>query len=131
MFFKLFVAFAVLPVAEIYLLITIGTEIGAMNTVVLVLLSAFVGAWLAREQGTRTMFKIRENLSRGITPAEELIDAFLIFGAGLVLLTPGFITDAAGLLILFPPTRKWFKQWLRKKFDQWIQSGRVNITRYR
>jgi UPF0716 protein FxsA len=130
MFFKLFVAFAILPVLEIYVLIQVGTRIGAANTVILVLLSALIGAWLARQQGMRTLLKIRENMSQGIMPAEELLDALLIFVAGAVLLTPGFITDGLGLLILFPPTRNRFKRWLRKKFDQWMDQGRMQIHRF-
>jgi UPF0716 protein FxsA len=53
----------------------------------------------------------------------------LIFAAGVVLLTPGFITDAAGLLVLFPPTRWRFKRYLRRKFDTWIRSGHISIER--
>ena len=130
MFLKLFVAFAVLPVLEIYVLIQVGSRIGAANTVILVLLSALVGAWLARQEGMRTLLKIRQNMSQGIMPAEELLDALLIFVAGAVLLTPGFITDALGLLILFPPTRNRFKRWLRKKFDQWTDQGRMQVRRF-
>jgi UPF0716 protein FxsA len=130
MFFKLFVAFAILPVLEIYVLIQVGTRVGAANTVILVLLSALIGAWLARQQGMRTLLKIRENMHQGIMPAEELLDALLIFVAGAVLLTPGFITDGFGLLILFPPTRNRFKRWLRKKFDQWMNQGRMRIHRF-
>jgi UPF0716 protein FxsA len=129
MFFKLFIAFAVLPVLEIYVLIQVGTRIGAANTVILVLLSALIGAWLARLEGMRTLLKIRENMSRGIMPAEELLDALLIFIAGAVLLTPGFITDVLGLLVLLPPTRNRFKRWLRKKFDEWIDQGRMQVRR--
>jgi UPF0716 protein FxsA len=130
MFFKLFVAFAVLPVLEIYVLIQVGTRIGAANTVLLVLASALIGAWLAKQQGMRTLLRIRENMSQGIMPAEELLDALLIFVAGAVLLTPGFITDALGLLILFPPSRNRFKRWLRKKFDEWIDQGRMQVRRF-
>jgi UPF0716 protein FxsA len=130
MFFKLFIAFAILPVLEIYVLIQVGTRIGAANTVILVLLSALIGAWLARLEGMRTLLKIRENMSRGIMPAEELLDALLIFIAGAVLLTPGFITDVLGLLVLLPPTRNRFKRWLRKKFDEWIDQGRMQVRRF-
>ncbi|MFW6323477.1 MAG: FxsA family protein [Desulfovibrionales bacterium] len=130
MLFRLFLAFAILPVLEIYVLIRVGSVFGAANTVILVLATAFAGAWLAREQGARTMFRIRDNLRQGIMPAEEMLDAFLIFGAGMVLLTPGFITDAAGLLVLFPPTRKIIKDWLKRKFDRWMKQGRIHISRF-
>jgi UPF0716 protein FxsA len=69
------------------------------------------------------MTKVRESLNRGELPAEEMLDAMLIFVAGVVLLTPGFLTDAAGLAILVPRARYWFKRWLRKKFDEWLEAS--------
>ncbi len=115
MLFKLFLAMSLIPALEIYILITVGSAIGALNTLALVLMSAMLGAWLARTQGLQTMLKLRENLNQGIMPAEEILDAFLIFAAGLMLLTPGFVTDAFGLLLLFPPSRMAFKRWLRRR----------------
>ena len=131
MFLKLFLVFAMIPFVEIYLLIKIGSYMGAFSTVILVILTAFWGAWLARYQGLQTMLKVRESLGMGVMPAEELLDAFLIFLAGIVLLTPGFLTDLAGILILIPATRNMFKRWLRRRFDEWINRDRVDITFYR
>ena len=124
---KLFLLFAIIPVIEIYVLVSVGSVIGSFNTVILVLLSAFVGAWLARQQGMSTMLRLRASMQQGIMPAEEMVDAVLIFVAGAVLLTPGFVTDTLGLLILFPPTRIRFKIWLRGKFDEWMKSPNVHI----
>ena len=123
MFFKLFLAFTLIPFIEIYLLIKIGAQIGAFNTILIVILTGLVGASLARLQGIRTMTKVRESLNRGELPAEEMLDAMLIFVAGIVLLTPGFLTDIAGLAILVPNVRDWFKRWLRKKFDEWLEAS--------
>jgi UPF0716 protein FxsA len=131
MFGKLFLLFVLVPVAEIYLLVTVGGAIGAFPTVALVILTALAGAHLARMQGLSTMLRIRENLDQGFMPAEDLLDGVLIFLAGIVLLTPGFLTDIAGLLILLPATRNLFKQWLRKKFDEWRQNPGVHITFHR
>jgi len=131
MIFRLFLAFALVPVIEIYILVKIGSFIGAEATIALVLLSAFVGAALARQQGLSVMLRIRENMSRGMTPAEELVDALLILVAGIVLLTPGFATDFAGILLLIPPVRARLKTFLRQKFQQWVQSGNVHIIRHR
>jgi UPF0716 protein FxsA len=135
MFLKLFLAFIIIPFAEIYVVIKVGSYFGAFNTVMIMILTAFLGAFLARLNGLITMLKIRESLSKGILPAEEMIDAILIFLAGIVLITPGFITDIAGLLILFPKTRVIFKRWLRKKFDEWInqhgqQSGHYGSFKF-
>ena len=131
MFFKMFLAFTLIPVAEIYLFIEIGGAIGALNTVALVILTAFIGAYLARMQGLQTMIRIRTSLQQGIMPAEDLIDALLIFVAGIVLLTPGFLTDAFGLFLLYPFTRDAFKRWLRQKFDRWIKDQDIHFTQIR
>ncbi|SFL41829.1 UPF0716 protein FxsA [Desulfomicrobium norvegicum] len=131
MFGKLFLLFVLVPVAEIYVLVTVGGSIGAFPTIALVILTALAGAHLARMQGLSTMMRIRENLDQGFMPAEELLDGVLIFLAGMVLLTPGFLTDIAGLLILLPATRNLFKKWLRKKFDEWRQNPNVHITFHR
>ncbi len=128
MFFKIFLAFTLIPAAEIYLLIKIGSFIGAFNTLLVIIITGFVGAYLARLQGMYTLFKIQSNLQQGIMPAEELIDALIILVAGIVLLTPGFLTDAAGLLLLIPQVRFYFKRWLRKKFDQWTNIHDIHFT---
>lgn len=125
---KLFLAFTIIPFVEIYLLIKIGSYIGAFNTLIIVILTGFMGALLARHQGLKTMLRVRENLARGEMPAEHLLDALLILLAGIVLLTPGFLTDLAGFMILIPLTRSHFKRWLRKKFDNLITQNRVNVT---
>jgi UPF0716 protein FxsA len=125
MFLKLFLALTLIPLLEIYLLIKIGSYLGAFNTLLVVILTALLGAWLARQEGSKTMTKVREGLNRGELPAEEMLDAMLIFVAGIVLLTPGFVTDLAGLGILVPQIRYWFKRWLRKKFDEWVSSDKL------
>jgi UPF0716 protein FxsA len=128
MLLKLFLAFTLIPVIELYLLIKIGTVIGSLNTILLVILTGFAGAWLARLEGMNTMLKVRRNLDQGIMPAEELIDALIIFCAGILLITPGILTDFSGLLLLWPVTRAKFKQFLRKKFDAMSRKNDINIT---
>jgi UPF0716 protein FxsA len=128
MLLKLFLAFTLIPFCEIYLLIKIGNYLGAFNTILIVIVTGFLGAYLAKLQGIKTMMRVRESLNRGELPAEEMLDALLIFVAGIVLLTPGFITDVAGIGILVPNTRSWFKRWLRKKFDQWISENKANMV---
>ena len=130
MLLKLFLCFTLIPVIELYLLIKIGTVIGGLNTILLVILTGFLGAWLARLEGINTMMRLRTNLNQGLMPAEELIDAVIIFAAGVVLITPGLITDVLGLLLLWPLTRNKFKRLLRKKFDDMQLQGDINITRF-
>lgn len=127
MFLKLFLAFTLIPVVELYLLIKVGSVIGAFNTILLVILTGASGAYLARLQGLQTMFRVRARLQQGEMPAEDLLDALIILAAGIVLLTPGFLTDIAGLLLLLPVTRRKFKKWLRRNLDQWLQNSRVRI----
>ena len=130
MFFKLFLAFTLVPFIEIYLLIKIGGQVGAFNTILIVILTGLLGASLARLEGIKTMAKVRDSLNRGDLPAEEMLDAILIFVAGVVLLTPGFLTDLTGLALLVPKLRYWFKRWLRKKFDEWLEktNGRGGMS---
>jgi len=131
MLLKLFLAFTIIPVLEIYLLIKLGSFLGALNTVIIVILTGIIGAYLAKLEGLHTMTKVREALNRGEMPAEGMLDALLILVAGIVLLTPGFLTDLAGLLMLIPQTRLLFKRWLRKKFDEWTKSQQMHIDFHR
>lgn len=130
MLLKLFLCFTLIPVIELYLLIKVGSIIGGFNTILLVILTGFAGAWLARMEGMHTMIKVRTNLQQGLVPAEELLDALIIFIAGLVLITPGLMTDIFGLMLLWPVTRNRFKRFLRRKFDEIQARGNINITRF-
>jgi UPF0716 protein FxsA len=127
MLLKLILAFTLIPVAEIYVLIELGGAIGALNTIAVVILTAVAGGYLARMQGTKTYLQIRRNLDQGIMPTEELLDALIILVAGVVLLTPGFITDAAGLLLLIPATRQIVKRRLKRSFEKKTASNRITI----
>ena len=117
MLLKLFLAFTIIPIIEIYLLIKIGAMFGALTAVTLVILTGFLGAFLARMQGLQTLYRIQESLRKGRMPSGELLDALLIVIAGLVLLTPGFLTDSAGFLLLLPTTRNSIKCWLRHQIE--------------
>ena len=124
MLLKLFLAFTIIPIIEIYLLIEIGSMFGALTAVTLVILTGFLGAFLARMQGLQTLYRIQESLREGRIPSGELLDALLIVIAGLVLLTPGFLTDSAGFLLLIPATRNSIKYWLRRQIELRYMSNR-------
>ena len=117
MLLKLFLAFTIIPIIEIYLLIEIGSIFGALTAVILVILTGFLGAFLARMQGLQTLYRIQNSLREGRMPSGELLDALLIVIAGLVLLTPGFLTDSVGFLLLIPATRNSIKYWLRRQIE--------------
>ena len=128
MLLKLFLAFTIIPIVEIYLLIQIGTIFGALTSITLVIVTGFLGAYLARIQGLRTLFRIQKSLGEGRMPSGELLDAFLIGIAGLVLLTPGFITDALGFLLLIPNIRTVIKSWLHNQIEVRYTSTRPDET---
>ena len=117
MLWKLFLAFTIIPVSEIYILIAIGGQIGILPSIGLVILTGIIGASLARSQGLQTLGRIRYNLQQGLVPGEELLNALLIAIAGIVLLTPGFLTDAAGLFLLIPATRTLCREWLKRRIE--------------
>ena len=117
MLWKLFLAFTLIPVSEIYILITIGGQIGILPSIALVILTGIVGASLARSQGLQTLGRIQDSFQQGLVPGEELLNALLIAIAGVVLLTPGFLTDAAGLFLLIPATRTLCREWLKRRME--------------
>jgi len=130
MLLKLFLCFTLIPMVELYILIQLGSVIGGLNTILLVITTGFLGAWLAKMEGMQTMFRVRESMQQGTMPAEDLIDAVIIFIAGVVLITPGLITDVFGLLLLWPVSRNAFKRYLRRKFDEMNAKGTINVTRF-
>ncbi|WP_252176967.1 FxsA family protein [Endozoicomonas sp. 4G] len=98
--------FLLLPALELVVLIKVGSYIGALNTLALVILGMVAGMAIIRRQGFRTMLKAREKMTRGEMPALELLDGFMTALGGLFLMIPGFITDFFGLVLLIPPVRK-------------------------
>ena len=128
MVFMLFVVlFIGLPLLELAILIKLGQWMGLMPTIMLVILTGMVGAALARFQGFLVIRRIQSELQHSRMPAEQLIDGLLILIGGVVLLTPGLLTDVFGLCLLLPFTRTLFKRGLRKWFDRMIQRGETRI----
>jgi UPF0716 protein FxsA len=124
---RLILVFTIVPLAELYILIKIGSHIGGFNTILLVLVTTVLGALLARLQGLRTLRQIQLSLSQGQIPAEELIDGVLILFGGILLVIPGVLTDLFALVLLLPFTRTYFKRWLRRRFDRMMASGNVRL----
>lgn len=98
--------FLVLPVVEIYLLIQVGGQIGALWTVLLVVLTAVIGVRLLKQQGLSTLMKAQQKMQAGALPASEMVEGIALLIAGAFLLTPGFFTDFVGFLLLIPASRK-------------------------
>lgn len=121
----LILLFTIVPITEIALLMRVGRYIGIGYTIGIVILTGVVGAYLAKLQGLMTLRKIQQDINQGKMPADRLFDGFLILCSGILLLTPGFITDFIGFMGLFPFTRNLFKQWLKRKIKYRINHSRV------
>ena len=105
MFLKLLTIFILVPILELSLLLRIGSKIGIEATLAVIFLTGIIGAALTRTQGSKALVSFRNALAEGKLPHSEALNGLLILLAGAVLLTPGFLTDTAGFLLLFPPTR--------------------------
>ncbi|MEE9542232.1 MAG: FxsA family protein [Thermodesulfobacteriota bacterium] len=114
MFFKLFILFALIPVIELAILIKVGYHIGVGYTLLIVIGTALVGAYLVRLEGFNIMGRFQRNVNEGVFPTEEIFDGALVLVSGALLLTPGLVTDLTGFLLVFPPSRKVIKGYLKK-----------------
>jgi UPF0716 protein FxsA len=94
------------PLVELYLLIEVGSEIGALPTILLSIFTGALGIWLVRMQGLSVLFRVQRTLAQGEAPALEMLEGAVLMMAGLMLLFPGFITDTLGFLLLVPPLRR-------------------------
>ena len=117
------ILFLVVPIIEIYFLIQIGSIIGAFPTILLILSTAIIGAFLLKQQGLSTLMRFQNNLSTGILPAQELVEGILLAVGGALLMTPGFVTDAMGFACLIPFTRKLLAQYIMTRSSIKIKSG--------
>jgi UPF0716 protein FxsA len=104
--------FIAVPLVEIYVIIQVGQAIGAWWTILLLILDSILGSWLIRHEGSRAWLALREALDSGRMPAKELADGALILIGGTLMLAPGFVTDAFGVLMILPVTRPLFRRLL-------------------
>jgi UPF0716 protein FxsA len=119
----------IIPALEIGLLVLSGQAIGLVPTVLLIITTGILGAYLAKKQGIETIRKAQRDMQYGQMPGEAIMDGVCILVGGVVLLTPGFITDALGFLLLLPATRRMFKPFFYRLFKRWINKGNVIIYR--
>ena len=106
-----------IPLIEIYLFIKVGSQIGALNTILLILTTAVVGIWYARYEGFNTLRSGMSQLVKNELPLYEIVSGAAIAFAALLLIIPGFATDAVGFILIFPPSRKLIFGMLSKKFS--------------
>ena len=116
------VLFIVVPLAELWAIIAVSDVIGGWPTIGLLLFDSLLGAWLLKRQGRGVLAKVDARLRANQLPTDELVDGVLILFAGALMLTPGFITDAAGFLLLLPFTRAPLRVALKRRFT--VRMGR-------
>lgn len=117
MFARLLLLLILLPVIEIVLLVWIATKTSILLVLGLLLGAGVLGTYLSRQQGLRAMTRIADEVRAGRMPAEAMFDALLVSLAAVLLILPGFLSDIAALWLLFPPTRKLFKAYVRRRIE--------------
>ena len=109
---------------EIFGFAWVGSSIGALGTVFLVILTAVVGLWIFRLQGSAQWQRIQAQLDQGELPAQDLIEGWLLLLAAILLLVPGFFSDAVGFMLLIPPVRAAVAAWIRGNKTLWVAAAR-------
>ncbi|HEV7278946.1 MAG TPA: FxsA family protein [Pirellulaceae bacterium] len=121
-FLTILTLFIVVPILELTLLLLVGSYTAWWVPLAMVLVTGVVGSLLAHSQGWKTVKKIRSQLGSGRIPADSLMDGAMILAAGIMLLTPGLISDTVGISLLLPPIRRFYKDWLIRWF-----AGRFHV----
>jgi len=121
----LILLFTLVPIIELALLIKVGQYIGAMNTIMIVITTGILGAVLAKSQGIKALTNVQRDLDMGIMPANPIFDGVMILIGGVLLITPGIVTDGIGFLMLLPYTRSLIKYWIRRKIKKMMDEGKT------
>lgn len=130
MFGILFLLFTVVPALELYLLFSIGGQIGGLNTVLIVIGTGIIGAALAKSQGLQILMKIQNEVNRGAIPGSAIVQGLMIFAGGLLLITPGFMTDIVGFSLVFPGSRHLLVFFVKKLIDKMMVEGNLNFQTF-
>ena len=130
MFLKLFLLFTLVPAVELYLIIKVGSVIGALNTILIIIFTGVLGAYYAREQGVRVLSNIQWKMQQGTVPGDDLVNGAMLLVGGALLITPGFITDFAGFSLIFPLSREAIKVGVKRYMEKRVRQGEVKVYRY-
>jgi len=128
MFLKLLMLFTIVPIVELYLLVGLGEKIGTLNTIAVVIVTGILGASFARSQGSLIVSEIRNASAIGQIPGRELVQGAMVLAGGIMLITPGLITDLIGLSLIFPLTRQFYTNLVLAYFKKKFESGQVHFT---
>ena len=125
----LILIFILVPVAELGVLLFSGQTIGVWPTLILLIVTGLLGSYLAKKQGINTIRKVQEQIQFGRMPGNEILDGLCVLFGGILLLSPGFLTDILGLILLLPFTRTLIKPFILKLFRKWIDKNTFTIIR--
>ena len=117
----IFLLFIIIPIIEISIFITVGSNLGVLNTIAIILTTALVGIFLVRRQGIKLLFDAQRNLSQGVMPKEEIKGGIFLLVSGLLLITPGFFTDFIGFAIFLKPVQNLIASQAKKYFESRIR----------
>jgi UPF0716 protein FxsA len=120
--------FIVVPLAELYVILKVGDAIGVLPTIALLAADSVLGSLLLRAQGRAVWRRFNEAIAAGRMPHREVMDGVLVIFGGAFLITPGFITDVVGLVLLLPPTRSLVRGWLTRRLGRRVSVGVVDGT---
>jgi UPF0716 protein FxsA len=109
--------FVVVPLAELYVIYQVGDAIGILPTLAILVADSLLGSWLLKSQGRAVWQRFNDTMRAGRVPAREIVDGVLVIFGGAFLITPGFLTDIIGVLLLIPPTRALFRRSLQKRIE--------------
>ena len=121
--------FILVPAAELGVLLFSGQTIGVWPTLILLIVTGLLGSYLAKKQGINTIRKVQEQIQFGKVPGNEILDGLCVLFGGILLLSPGFLTDILGLILLLPFTRTLIKPFILKLFRKWIDKNTFTIIR--
>lgn len=127
MFFKLLMIFILVPLIELYFLLEISQFIGVFTTVLVIVFTGAAGVSIAKRQGYQVVNNIRSTLNAGKMPTDDLISALLILIGGVTLLTPGFLTDITGFLLILPGSRDLIGSFVKKYFLKYVKENKVEV----
>jgi UPF0716 protein FxsA len=130
MFGSLFLLLTLVPAVELYLLLNIGARIGALNTLLVIVITGFAGAALARGQGLAILHRAQSQITKGQIPTDEIAAGLCVFAGGLLLLTPGFLTDILGFSLVFPLTRIFLQSAVKNWFYRMMKNGNIHFSSF-
>ncbi len=130
MFIRLLLLFSLVPVIEIYFLIEVGSRIGTLNTLAIILVTGILGAYLTRQQGFYVISQIRSTSGEGRIPGKELLHGLFVLIGGITLLTPGLLTDIAGFTMLIPYFRNIYVEKAFNFFKDKVHTGYSGYNNY-